>query len=58
MLCVDRDQGPVLLRRRDNSIVDESIQPAAPASTPQPDDLRIAFHEAADIRFGIVKDVP
>ncbi len=31
-----RENGPVVLRRRDNSIVDESAQPAAPADTSQP----------------------
>lgn len=30
-----RNQGPVVLRRRDNSIVDESIVPAQPSSAPQ-----------------------
>lgn len=28
-----QQQGPVLLRRRDNSVVDESIQPAAPSAS-------------------------
>ncbi|HEV2400705.1 MAG TPA: tetratricopeptide repeat protein [Candidatus Sulfotelmatobacter sp.] len=33
-----REEGPVVLRRRDNSVVDESIQPAPPANqnSPQP----------------------
>lgn len=29
------NQGPVLLRRRDNSVVDDSVQPASPSSSPQ-----------------------
>ncbi len=31
-----RENEPVVLRRRDNSIVDESAQPAAPADTSPP----------------------
>lgn len=33
---LQRQNEPVVLRRRDNSIVDESIQPAPPAIEPQP----------------------
>ena len=62
MPCAARHE-PVVLRRRDNSIVDESASAAGPIANNQPQHsrsqgrLRITLLEAPDIRFGIVKDV-